>query len=232
LYGLADGRARVAGRPVHRAPVADVPAVVCGLVRRLALSPVPGFGVRLADLPPDPQRRDTEWTFVVPLQRVAPAAIADVFAAYGGDRLRAYAPRVARLSRTEADGLLVGTADFVAECPPTGEGGDTRVALFDWKSNWLGPTEAHYGPEAMSETMAAHHYLLQSHLYVLGLHRHLRARLGAAYDYDRHVAGVAYVFLRGVPEGDGEPATGFDVEKPPRPLIEALDALLLAPADG
>ena len=112
------------------------------------------------------------------------------------------------------------------------------MALFDWKSNWLGPTPAYYSPEAMAHAMAAHHYLLQSHLYVLGLHRHLRARLGAAYDYDRHVAGVAYVFLRGVPEpaptqagGEpgGEAATGFDVEKPPRALIEALDDLLLAP---
>ena len=226
LHGLADGRARTAGRLVHRAPLASPSATVRDLVRRLARAPIPGLGVRLMDLPADAQRRDTEWTFVLPLRRVAPNAIADVFATHGDDRLRAYAPRVARMSPAEADGLLVGAADFVAECPPAEPGGDVRVALFDWKSNWLGPTPAHYGAEAMAQTMAAHHYLLQSHLYVLGLHRHLRARLGAAYDYDRHVAGIAYVFLRGVGEPGG-PATGFDVERPPRALIEALDAALL-----
>ncbi len=180
-------------------------------------------------MPADPQRRDTEWRFVVPLNRVAPAIIAEVFDAHGDDRLRALAPRIARLTAREADGLLVGTADLVAEIPtPDGP----RYAVFDWKSNWLGPTPAHYSPAAMDAAMAANHYRIQSHLYVLGLHRHLRARLGAAYDYDRDVAGVAYVFLRGVPEGEPAeaPATGFDIEKPSLALIEALDAALLAPA--
>ena len=235
LHGLADGRARVAGRPVHRAPLADVPAVVRSLVARLARASVPLVGARLMDVPADPQRRDTEWRFVLPLRSVRPAVVAEVFAAYGDARLRACAPRVARLTAAEADGLLVGTADLVAELPVP-DGDPPRVALFDWKSNWLGPTPAHYTPAAMDAAMEANHYRLQSHLYVLGLHRHLRARLGAAYDYDRTFAGVAYVFLRGVPEpatdGDepGEPATGFDVDKPSRDLIEALDAALLVPA--
>ena len=231
LHGLADGRARVAGRPVHRAPIADVPATVRDLLYRLLRTPIPTFGARLQDVPADPQRRDTEWRFVVPLNAVAPSIIADVFAAHGDDRLRAIAPRISRLTVREADGLLVGTADLVAEIPTAD--GRPRYAMFDWKSNWLGPTPAHYGPEALDAAMAATHYRLQSHLYVLGLHRHLRARLGADYDYVRDVAGVAYVFLRGIPEGEPNApvATGFDVEKPPLALIEALDAALLVPID-
>jgi exodeoxyribonuclease V beta subunit len=229
LHGLADGRARVAGRPVHRSPIADVPAVVRDLVSRLARTRIPGLGVRLQDVPADPQRRDTEWRFVVPLQHVRPAAIADVFREFGDARLQACTDRVARLTAREADGLLVGTADFVAEIPGPDE--RPRVAVFDWKSNWLGPTPAHYGPDAMNAAMEANHYRVQSHLYLLGLHRHLQSRLGADYDYDRDIAGVAYVFLRGVPEAvsDGEPATGFDVDTPSRALIEALDAALLVP---
>ena len=229
LHGLADGRARSGGRPVHRAPIADVPAVVRDLVSRLARTRIPGLGFRLQDVPADPQRRDTEWRFVVPLRHVRPATIADVFREHGDSRLQACAERVARLTAREADGLLVGTADFVAEVP--GPDGRPRVAVFDWKSNWLGPTPAHYGAAAMEAAMDAHHYRVQSHLYLLGLHRHLQARLGADYDYDRDVAGVAYVFLRGVPDTvtDGEPATGFDVDKPSRALIEALDAALLVP---
>ena len=230
LHGLADGRARTGGRTVHRGPIADVPATVQNMLYRLFRTPIPTIGARLQDVPADPQRRDTEWRFVVPLNTVAPAIIAEAFDAHGDDRLRALAPRIRRLTAREADGLLVGTADLVAEIPtPAG----TRYAVFDWKSNWLGPAPAYYGPEAMDAAMAANHYRLQSHLYVLGLHRHLRARLGAAYDYDRDVAGMAYVFLRGVPEGEPAeaPATGFDVEKPSLALIEALDAVLLAPAD-
>ncbi len=229
LHGLADGRARIGGRTVHRAPIADVSGTVCDLLYRLLRTPLPTIGARLQDVPADPQRRDTEWRFVVPLNKVAPAIIAEAFDAHGDDRLRALAPRIHRLTAREADGLLVGTADLVAEIPsPDGP----RYAVFDWKSNWLGPTPAHYGPAAMDAAMAANHYRIQSHLYVLGLHRHLRARLGAAYDYDRDVAGVAYIFLRGVPEGEPAeaPATGFDIEKPSLALIEALDAALLVPA--
>ncbi len=229
LHGLADGRARVAGRPVHRAPIADVPALVRGMVRRLALAHIPLLDLRLCDVPADPQRRDTEWRFVVPVQNVRPAVIADVFAEHGDDRLQAVAPRIALLTAREAHGLLVGTADFVAEVDTVD--GRPRVALFDWKSTWLGPTAAHYTPAAMDAAMAASHYRVQAHLYLLGLHRHLRARLGGAYDYDRDVAGVAYVFLRGLPdELEAPPATGFDVEKPPHSLIEALDDLLLEPS--
>ncbi|MCD2476460.1 hypothetical protein LRN56_16875, partial [Staphylococcus aureus] len=57
--------------------------------------------------------------------------------------------------------------------------------------------------------------------YTLALHRHLRVRL-ADYDYDRHIGGVLYLFLRGI-DGSGE--HGVHRWRPARSLIEALDRL-------
>ena len=57
-------------------------------------------------------------------------------------------------------------------------------------------------------------------LYLLALHRLLKARL-PDYDYDRHIGGAIYLFLRGVDSS----SDGAFTDKPPRTLIEQLDAL-------
>ena len=61
-------------------------------------------------------------------------------------------------------------------------------------------------------------YELQYVLYLFALHRLLKARL-PDYDYDRHVGGAVYLFLRGIEA----PSQGLHAERPPRALIEALD---------
>ena len=48
----------------------------------------------------------------------------------------------------------------------------------------------------MRDEVLRHRYELQYALYLFALHRLLRARL-PDYDYDRHVGGAVYVFLRG-----------------------------------
>lgn len=223
-HGLHDGTARV-----HRAPCQPL-ADVSDMIATLAETEIPGFGFALKDVPRGGFA--PEWRFVAPLASVAPAQIADLFREHGDETLQSYAEVVARLAPEAVDGLFVGSADLVVQHPE-----EERWSLLDWKSNHLGPTAAHYGPEPLARTMRAHHYLLQAHLYVAGLHRHLRTRL-ADYDYDRHIGGAAYVFLRGVssaPEASGEvpgAETGFHVVRPPRALIEALDALLFAPLAG
>jgi len=65
-------------------------------------------------------------------------------------------------------------------------------------------------------------YDLQYVLYTLAVHRWLRFRLGPAYDYERHLGGVRYLYSRGLTPG-GE--HGIHAVRPPRALIEALDAL-------
>ena len=47
------------------------------------------------------------------------------------------------------------------------------------------------------------------------------ARRNRSYDYDRHVGGAIYLFLR----GHAAPGGGLHREKPPRALMDALDRL-------
>jgi exodeoxyribonuclease V beta subunit len=61
-------------------------------------------------------------------------------------------------------------------------------------------------------------YDLQYVLYLVALHRLLRSRL-KGYDYDTHVGGAVYLFMRGM---DTEEA-GVHRIKPPRALIETID---------
>ena len=111
------------------------------------------------------------------------------------------------------NGLLKGFIDLVVE-----HGG--RYYVVDWKSNWLGDDDDAYHPGTMRATMLEHRYDLQYALYLLALHRQLRARL-PGYDYERHVGGAVYAFLR----GSRSDSQGLFMDKPPLPLIERLDAL-------
>jgi len=95
-----------------------------------------------------------------------------------------------------------------------------RYYVVDYKSNWLGEGDAAYTDEAMQTTVASHRYDLQYVLYLLALHRQLQLRL-PDYDYERHVGGALYLFLR----GSHAPGQGIHRARPPRELIEALDAL-------
>ncbi len=117
------------------------------------------------------------------------------------------------LSARWINGMLKGFIDLVFEH-------DGRYYVVDWKSNWLGPDDAAYSDTAMREAMLHARYDLQYVLYLLALHRQLGARL-PGYDYDRHIGGAIYVFLRG---GYAE-CQGLFVDKPPRFLIETLDRM-------
>ena len=207
-YGL-DRR----GRP-HRAPL-DPTAEVVAMLGRVAQAPLfaaaDSIPLRLADA----EAVRTEWNFTVPLGRVAPRALAEVFRAHGTDPFGpAYADALAMLGRDAVDGLMVGEVDLVALA------GD-RWWVVDWKSNRLGDDAATYTPEALTGTMQAHHYALQLHLYLYGLHRYLRSRI-ADYAYDTHVGGATYAFLRGMET----PGDGLVTHRPTAAFIDALDHLL------
>ncbi|MCM5572146.1 UvrD-helicase domain-containing protein [Burkholderiaceae bacterium FT117] len=115
-------------------------------------------------------------------------------------------------------GFLRGFIDLVFEQ-------DGRWYVLDWKSNRLGGGFADYGAPALDAAMRDHAYSLQACLYLLVLHRFLRRRL-AGYDWDRHVGGAFWVFLRGVrPSPPGGSVPGVHASKPSRALIERLDRL-------
>jgi exodeoxyribonuclease V beta subunit len=117
------------------------------------------------------------------------------------------------LQPAQLNGMLKGFMDLVFEH-------QGRYYVADYKSNWLGPDDAAYTPAAMRAAILHARYELQYVLYLLALHRLLKSRL-PDYDYDRHVGGAVYLFLR----GGYAPSQGLHVERPPRELIEALDAL-------
>lgn len=121
-------------------------------------------------------------------------------------------PRPALLA-DRLNGMFKGFIDLVFEH-------QGRYYVVDYKSNWLGEGDAAYTDEAMQMTVASHRYDLQYVLYLLALHRQLQLRL-PDYDYDRHVGGALYLFLR----GSRSPGQGIHRARPPRELIEALDAL-------
>jgi len=90
----------------------------------------------------------------------------------------------------------------------------------DYKSNWLGVDDLAYTEQAMEQSILDNRYDLQYVLYLLALHRQLKARL-PDYDYDRHVGGALYLFLRGT-RADSR---GVYFVRPPRELIERLDRM-------
>ncbi|MGR2739284.1 UvrD-helicase domain-containing protein [Billgrantia sp. Q4P2] len=128
------------------------------------------------------------------------------------DRPGTSLPRPA-LDADTLNGMLKGFIDLVFEH-------EGRYYVADWKSNHLGPDDSAYSPEAMRQAVAEKRYDLQYALYLLALHRLLKARL-PGYDYDRHIGGSLTVFLRGA----NAESRGVHAEHPPRQLIEAMDAL-------
>jgi exodeoxyribonuclease V beta subunit len=114
---------------------------------------------------------------------------------------------------SQLNGMLKGFMDLVFEH-------EGRYYVADYKSNRLGPGDADYTLKAMRDEVLAKRYELQYSLYLFALHRLLRARL-PDYDYDRHVGGAVYIFLR----GHAASTQGLHMERPPRALMDALDAL-------
>jgi exodeoxyribonuclease V beta subunit len=128
-------------------------------------------------------------------------------------------PGVSRpqLPDAQLHGMLMGFADLVFEHAG-------RYWVLDYKSNHLGADDAAYTPQALNAAMAQHRYEVQAALYMLALHRLLRARLGDAYDPAQQLGGAVYLFLRGI---DG-PAGGCCTLPAPLALLEGLDAMLHA----
>lgn len=181
-------------------------------LEHLRTLPWPHSGLRLAQLTRIQQW--CEWSFHLPLAGIAGDLLADVCAEHGDEALRAYAPRLRQLDPRAARGFLTGSIDLVAEH-------DGRWWIADWKSNRL----SGYDRATLTAAMHEHHYVLQALLYQLAVHRHLRARL-PDYNPERHLGGVAYVFVRGL----GSPSEGFWTARIPVALIDAVDALLVTPA--
>src|SRR6185312_14569599 len=118
------------------------------------------------------------------------------------DPLAGYAARLRDpVLRRDVRGYLTGSIDLVLRV------GDA-YAIADYKTNWLAApgeplTAWQHRPAALAAEMERAHYGLQALLYTVALHRYLRWRV-PGYDPDRHLAGVGYLFLRGMTGTEGE----------------------------
>ncbi|MBI4701604.1 MAG: UvrD-helicase domain-containing protein, partial [Deltaproteobacteria bacterium] len=147
--------------------------------------------------------------------------------------------RLGGLDELALAGLLTGSIDLAFR---VGSGPDQMWYVCDYKTNRLTAprqsgqrgrlpsTPACYAEQHMRAEMDRHAYFLQYHLYLVALHRMLGRRL-AGYDYDRHMGGAAYLFLRGMTgpavarDGQGRPH-GVFFHRPEPEAIAALGAAL------
>ena len=105
-------------------------------------------------------------------------------------------------------GILNGVIDLVFEY-------DGKYYIVDWKTNWLGASDADYAPDRVRTAMGNAGYILQSYLYSAALLGMLRQR---HMDYSAF-GGVYYLFLRGLKR---ETKNGIWFDKPPRECLENL----------
>jgi exodeoxyribonuclease V beta subunit len=180
------------------------------LLADVTSTPLPS-GHRLAEVTRD--RRLVELEFSLPAAGLDARALVAT--------LRRHGYPVDGLAFGRLEGYLRGFIDLVYQH-------QGRFHVLDWKSNHLGFRAGDYSAAQVADAMAQQGYHLQYLLYTVALHRYLRQRL-RDYDYERHVGGVSYLFVRGVrptwTNADGS-AAGVYFHRPSLAVIEELDALL------
>ncbi|MEL4283899.1 exodeoxyribonuclease V subunit beta [Shewanella xiamenensis] len=153
-----------------------------------------------------PQHTLVEMEFYLPLNQLRDAELNQLLGQFGYDTA---------LHFDELQGMLKGFIDLTFEY-------QGKFYIADYKSNHLGDTIQAYHYGTLKQAISDHRYDLQYILYSLALHRYLAMRL-QNYDYDTHIGGCYYLFLRGM--SVQYPGFGVYYNKPPKALILALDAL-------
>jgi exodeoxyribonuclease V beta subunit len=184
--------------------------VAADLVLNALETPLDADGtLRLRDVPRS--NRLSELEFHYPLARLEAADLHGRLSDFAGYRRAGQG-----LNFQAAEGLMHGFIDLVFRHRG-------RYFLADYKSNHLGDRLTDYGAPGLTRAMDAHRYDLQYLVYAVALHRYLRRRL-AGYDYDAHLGGAYYLFVRGMRPAEG-PRFGVFFDRPERAVVEALDRL-------
>ncbi|MFB2685014.1 exodeoxyribonuclease V subunit beta [Shewanella mangrovisoli] len=153
-----------------------------------------------------PQHTLVEMEFYLPLNRLKDMELNQLLGQFGYNT---------ELQFDELQGMLKGFIDLTFEY-------QGKFYIADYKSNHLGDNIQAYHHSALKQAIGDHRYDLQYILYSLALHRYLAMRL-PNYDYDTHIGGCYYLFLRGM--SVQYPGFGIYYDKPPKALILALDGL-------
>ncbi|MCL1065462.1 exodeoxyribonuclease V subunit beta [Shewanella olleyana] len=169
-----------------------------------------GMALTLSEL--TEQQKLVEMEFYLPISQLKSEQLNQLLSQYGYD---------AGLEFDELQGMLKGFIDLTFEY-------NGQYYIADYKSNHLGDDYLDYSIEAMGNAISSHRYNLQYILYTLALHRYLSLRM-PNYDYQQHIGGSFYLFLRGM--SPQMPQSGVFFDKPPQALIEQLDVLFSASID-
>jgi exodeoxyribonuclease V beta subunit len=176
-----------------------------GILREAVL---PVFDCTIAEACPD--AASSEWHFHLPLRKdrpLDPASLAGAFEQFPPHGYEGYHRMVADLKAGALKGFLHGIMDRVAVDPASG-----RWGIIDWKTNVL----RSYDTSALREEAMESHYVLQSHLYLVALRRHLAGK-AVSPPCDAWI-----VFLRGVARNTSD---GILHIRPSDDLLSALDEL-------
>jgi exodeoxyribonuclease V beta subunit len=187
------------------------PVVVAWLARIVA-TPLDAAGSFRLDRVSRAQRVD-ELEFYYPVHGLNLGTLAAALEREGFAQ-GAFIEAASRIDAATVEGFLKGYVDCVAEH-------QGRYFVLDYKSNWLGRGRDAYAEPALVRAMAHGQYWLQYLVYTVALHRLLERRL-PGYDYDTHMGGVRYLFLRGMDPSQG-PCAGVYVDRPDRRVIDVLE---------
>lgn len=151
-----------------------------------------GTPFSLASLPPAGTRSNayfSEMEFWMPSENASLVEIDEICR----DWVALDAPRGALPAQT-LRGMFKGYVDLVFQH-------EGRYWLLDYKTSLVERTDSAYTRDALEKVTAQHRYDLQGVLYLVALHRLLRARLGASYEPARDLGGAAFFYLRGIGPG-------------------------------
>lgn len=183
----------------------DGVAMLTALVGQTLTVPLPEGGA-LHDLPAEARRAEIEFHFA--MQPTAVPALLTLLHAHGLVR-----DRHGFGTRRRLEGLMTGKIDLTYVRAD-------RWYVLDYKSNRL----PGYDAARLASAMQHSEYDLQALIYTVALHRWLRFRLGAQYDYTRDMGGIRYLFCRGL-DARREDSPGLYAHRFDPALVDALDAL-------
>jgi exodeoxyribonuclease V beta subunit len=112
-------------------------------------------------------------------------------------------------------GFMTGFIDLIVEQ-------EGKFYILDYKSNHLGDNRDDYGKEQLDRAMVDAGYDLQAYIYTVALVKYLRSRV-PDFDYERHIGGVAYLFVRGMEKGA---ENGIWFHKPDQKRVATLEKKL------
>ena len=186
----------------------DQETTVVQWLHNILHTPLNGHGLTLSSLSKKQRRNELEFDFAI--DHVQVQALNHCLEKWAGHPLAA-------LSVEDFRGMITGVIDLVFVH-------DGRFYIADYKSNLLGYALQDYEPALLRRAIFDRRYDLQYLLYVLALHRYLQQRV-KDYDYDQHMGGAYYLFLRGMrPEQANRYGVYFDL--PAKSLIVELDEVM------